>query len=242
MEYHEVYTVLVPAFAEIAESLIEEEARHKEAIASLRKEAIDILEFWATDEDASLEKTEFIELCSILYFEYSDLLRASDISPFAPPEHSSRIGFKKLMKQYYKGIPATCSGCGAIGYASPSERRTSKQEVNRTPVTGLCETCRNKRKQEEQESRDKWFELRDIELRRLRTMPYAEYLKTPHWDDTRKRALKRAHYKCQLCNTGNKSLQVHHRTYENRGDERNADLIVLCADCHCKFHDIVGGE
>lgn len=70
----------------------------------------------------------------------------------------------------------------------------------------------------------------------LKTMPYQEYLQTEHWRNKRKSALKRAKYKCQLCNN-KENLQVHHNTYENRGNEKDEDLIVLCEDCHKKFHD-----
>jgi len=69
----------------------------------------------------------------------------------------------------------------------------------------------------------------------LKTMPYKEYLQTEHWKNIRKKVLAKARYKCQLCNNKN-NLHVHHNTYENRGNERLEDLIVLCEDCHTKFH------
>jgi hypothetical protein len=71
----------------------------------------------------------------------------------------------------------------------------------------------------------------------LRTMPYREYLRTAHWQRCRDLALKRAGYACQLCN-GRGELHVHHRTYERRGAEIDADLIVLCKRCHQRFHDL----
>ncbi|MBA7673369.1 hypothetical protein ES703_81565 [subsurface metagenome] len=70
----------------------------------------------------------------------------------------------------------------------------------------------------------------------LRTMPYAEYLNTAHWQSVRAEALRRAAGRCQLCNAQS-DLHVHHRTYDRRGYEWPADLTVLCADCHAKFHD-----
>lgn len=72
--------------------------------------------------------------------------------------------------------------------------------------------------------------------RELMTMPYTEYLQTPEWDVTRKKALKAAGYRCTLCNAGGE-LHVHHRTYERRGVELLQDLTVLCAKCHQKFHE-----
>jgi hypothetical protein len=32
-------------------------------------------------------------------------------------------------------------------------------------------------------------------------------------------------------------LNVHHRDYSRRGEERAADVIVLCHTCHETFHD-----
>lgn len=73
------------------------------------------------------------------------------------------------------------------------------------------------------------------DINNLKFMPYEEYLQTNHWKDVRKRALYRSGYKCQLCSSkGN--LNVHHNTYENRGNEKDEDLIVLCEKCHGKFH------
>jgi hypothetical protein len=65
---------------------------------------------------------------------------------------------------------------------------------------------------------------------------YKEYLKSDHWQTQRKLALRNADYRCQVCNSGNKQLDVHHRTYERLGSEIPADLIVLCNDCHTLFH------
>ena len=74
----------------------------------------------------------------------------------------------------------------------------------------------------------------------LKYMPYKEYLQTEFWDKQRKGALKRALFRCQLCNKGKAArvtLDVHHRTYERRGRESPEDLIVLCRNCHSNFHN-----
>lgn len=72
----------------------------------------------------------------------------------------------------------------------------------------------------------------------LSAMPYSEYLKTDHWKDLSAKAKTEAGNRCQLCNSGDKALHTHHRTYERRGCEDLKDLVVLCGDCHAKFHDI----
>lgn len=69
----------------------------------------------------------------------------------------------------------------------------------------------------------------------LRIMPYREYLKTPHWQAMRLKALSLADNRCQVCN-GKERLEVHHRTYERRGNENLTDLTVLCHKCHSTFH------
>lgn len=70
----------------------------------------------------------------------------------------------------------------------------------------------------------------------LRTMPYADYLKTDHWQRMRQEALARCGHKCMVCGA-RAGLEVHHNTYERRGHELPQDLIVLCRTCHQTFHD-----
>lgn len=70
----------------------------------------------------------------------------------------------------------------------------------------------------------------------LNTMPYRDYLGTDHWIATREAALQRARYRCELC-FSQQHLNVHHKTYAHRGAEQAQELIVLCRDCHAKFHD-----
>lgn len=66
-------------------------------------------------------------------------------------------------------------------------------------------------------------------------MAYQDYLQTEHWQQTRRGALRRAGYSCQVCSEKAK-LHVHHRTYARLGHELDTDLIVLCAECHELFH------
>ena len=69
---------------------------------------------------------------------------------------------------------------------------------------------------------------------RLASLPYDLYLETDHWKQLREKAI--AHYgeTCVLCDR--QPVQVHHRTYVRRGFERLTDLIVLCDDCHSRYH------
>jgi len=81
-------------------------------------------------------------------------------------------------------------------------------------------------------------ELRDpkaYEIMKYRRMDYGYYLRTEHWKQVKLDALDRAGHKCQVCGSIER-LQVHHNTYERRGQERPEDVIVLCHDCHTLFH------
>ena len=70
---------------------------------------------------------------------------------------------------------------------------------------------------------------------------YAEYLKTERWQTLRESKLDEVGHRCQLCN-GDGVLHVHHRCYDNLGQEgERRDLVVLCKDCHSKFHETDSG-
>jgi hypothetical protein len=60
---------------------------------------------------------------------------------------------------------------------------------------------------------------------------YHIYLHSSDWKEKRNKALFHAGYRCQLCNSS-KKLEVHHRTYQNIGNELQEDLTVLCDNCH----------
>lgn len=74
----------------------------------------------------------------------------------------------------------------------------------------------------------------------IKSMDYRDFLQTPYWDFVASMKKYRADYKCELCGA-TKCLHVHHKSYENHGREHTSkglkDLIVLCKDCHSKFHD-----
>jgi hypothetical protein len=114
---------------------------------------------------------------------------------------------------------------------------TSRADLDDCESTGLgiCETCQNRRRQNDV-SYEHYLASQRREVERLRSLPYSEYLKSEHWQEVRKSALKRARYRCQVCNKADSILNVHHRTYEHRGEEYAADVVVLCEDCHTVFH------
>lgn len=72
----------------------------------------------------------------------------------------------------------------------------------------------------------------------LKKMKYEDFLQTDYWKMVSEQARINAHYKCQLCGCKDKKLNVHHNTYEHRGEEfkHMEDLVCLCEDCHNYFH------
>ena len=72
----------------------------------------------------------------------------------------------------------------------------------------------------------------------LKKMKYEEFLQTDYWKLVSEQARINAHNKCQLCGCKDKKLNVHHNTYEHRGEEfkHMEDLVCLCEDCHNYFH------
>jgi replicative DNA helicase len=84
-------------------------------------------------------------------------------------------------------------------------------------------------------NRKRGEQMDEQRITELKTMPYEEYLQTPEWMERRALMIERAGNRCQVCNSG-EDLNVHHRTYERRGNEDPGDLTVLCQQCHAWFH------
>lgn len=64
---------------------------------------------------------------------------------------------------------------------------------------------------------------------------YLAYMNTPEWRRVRNRKLRTVGYQCERCGS-KRDLQVHHKTYERLGNERDDDLEVLCANDHEAEH------
>lgn len=63
---------------------------------------------------------------------------------------------------------------------------------------------------------------------------YLDYLQSLEWQEKRQQKLKQAKWHCEQANLGSckGSLQVHHKTYDNLGNEPLEDLGVLCEVHH----------
>ncbi len=73
----------------------------------------------------------------------------------------------------------------------------------------------------------------------IKGMDYQDFLATPYWKAIAAHTRYKAGYRCQLCNNGS-NLVTHHRNYGIHGREhvQMNELIVLCNNCHQKFHAI----
>jgi phage terminase large subunit GpA-like protein len=68
---------------------------------------------------------------------------------------------------------------------------------------------------------------------------YEEYLRSRHWANVRRCFKSSRSYtgKCAVCGF-HSNLQLHHKSYERLGRERERDLVHLCDKCHSKTHDL----
>jgi hypothetical protein len=139
---------------------------------------------------------------------------------------------KGIIKPAY--VEVSCEQCDQPIQIRITSRGDLRWEDGRKQT---CEECKAKADTQYHQAYKQAQAEKLRRLHELHTMPYREYLQTPEWQETRKRAMKRAGFRCQVCNAYGVRLNVHHRTYERRGFEDNQDLIVLCEGCHSIFHE-----
>lgn len=167
-----------------------------------------------------------------LYWEYEDVVP------------SSLLGQYHLIQDIV--VPRSpwtypCPDCGTeVQITSRASLKRLQAAVDSVTWTGSsgrsCSACVSAAGSARQEEHRRQAEQYRRRLHDLKTMPYKDYLLTPEWQERRKERLRVARYRCQVCNTKNQRLNVHHRTYERRGEEYARDLIVLCEGCHYLFH------
>jgi 5-methylcytosine-specific restriction endonuclease McrA len=68
---------------------------------------------------------------------------------------------------------------------------------------------------------------------------YEAYMLSERWRLKRCERLRMDGYECQTC-CSKKNLEVHHRKYENFGNEKMEDLRTLCDLCHKAIHKLGG--
>lgn len=194
----------------------------------LRKEALHNMAESIADHVGS--EQELLAVAHWLYWFMPEVnARSLAAATGAPTLHAFLQGLPQLL------VDLECSSCGLkIAVKSRTDALTKATHASTgSPVR--CDRCWHV------ELRFREDELRSARMAQeqrlalLRALPYAEYLRTPEWLARRRQAVQRARFRCNVCNSGGR-LDVHHRTYERRGDERPSDLVVLCHDCHEMFH------
>lgn len=74
-------------------------------------------------------------------------------------------------------------------------------------------------------------------------MNYLEKLKDPRWQKVRLKVMERDHFTCMSCMHSDKTLHVHHLTYEKGKEPWDYELdnfTTLCHECHEKIEAMQG--
>ena len=134
-----------------------------------------------------------------------------------------RIQSGKQMFRLNRSLEAICEGAGEDTLADL-----------------LCRRCDEQLAEDAEAQRRLARHMHQAVLAERRMRPYAERRTTDEWRVLRDLMLARAKYRCQLCRRSGRNVQlnVHHNTYENYGQERLDDLIVLCRPCHARHHSV----
>jgi len=103
----------------------------------------------------------------------------------------------------------------------------------------VCKNCRQETRREKQSLKARGKVVPKHDGKQLRTMPYAEFLRTSYWREVRRLKIRQVGGRCEHCKTRG-SFQVHHRDYKYRGNEhKHLDcLVVLCGKCHEFRHNL----
>jgi len=72
-------------------------------------------------------------------------------------------------------------------------------------------------------------------------MKYRNYLKSKHWDKTKKYLAVIEDKECWVCGI-KEHLQVHHLHYKSLGYEDGSELIYLCSEHHKKVSLMIDNE
>jgi hypothetical protein len=213
---HPLLADILAQFSAI-EELKDNIERHRDIASAIATEWL--LE---TPEEGRLEVAKF------LYWNMPQITVASIASGLDDPP----LRVNEVALRMGKYPISQCENCGDFVYAISRADRALRKGYGGPE---LCKECQEQQRldfvtrgQRRQERRTE-----------LATMPYNEYLATPEWDMTRKKAMRRERFTCQFCGEKGVELNVHHANYERRGREKATDLLVLCKPCHERQHGII---
>jgi hypothetical protein len=69
-------------------------------------------------------------------------------------------------------------------------------------------------------------------------MTYQDQLKDPRWQKKRLRILNRDKFRCQVCGSKTKTLNIHHLVYKNGKkpwEYEDYHLLTVCQECHNEY-------
>lgn len=201
----------------------------KERVANLKKE-IQTTAFTAMLEAMKKHPDKILAITWHFYWCASEITTTTIYNALSMVLSQDKAKQSMAMAKDLASMDIRCSECSKVWTVKVTSRNDYQTKLNSQRYI-TCDECKEKQ--------HKAYEIQRATIQnrlyQLKTMPYQEYLQTDEWKETRLKALKRADFKCQVCNRPDK-LNVHHRTYENRGNEQNRDLTVLCEDCHKLYH------
>lgn len=73
------------------------------------------------------------------------------------------------------------------------------------------------------------------DLKKVSKKEHQKFLNSSYWKNFRVKYVKAIGSRCELC-FSIANLCVHHNNYWNKGKETSEDVIILCGECHDKFH------
>lgn len=113
---------------------------------------------------------------------------------------------------------------------SPKHQRTIEHQ-------GARRMLREIRKRLKKELR---FEDPREHKRTVSRWEYHDYIRSPEWQERRRQFFESGPgTRCYCCHRGRRpGFHVHHRTYKRLGQEYDADLLLVCPDCHKLIHDL----
>jgi len=107
------------------------------------------------------------------------------------------------------------------------------------PLTNLlCRDCNSDRAADEERQRLLDEERLQAIIAQYRKSPYKERRQSKEWSVLKQRIHRRDGYRCRLCGRNDLTLHLHHCSYDNYAQEKLADLITLCEECHGGFHSL----
>jgi len=150
----------------------------------------------------------------------------------------------ELEYRYFQGdstrisLYAQCSFCGFRWGNGSSLKHDLVPNLKEKIKLGEINKFDTKLLNEKSPTYEKYFAYRSQKLEENKQVEkayrkefYSEYMKSDKWKAIRLKVLKRDDYLCQACLDA-PAQDVHHKTYENIGDELMYELISVCRHCH----------